>query len=56
MTHEEFSRHGLCESMLPIIGMDPVEESLELRSMDRVVKSFVEPFSGRHAGGSSPRC
>ena len=30
-------------------GGDPVEETLGLRSMIRIVKSFVEPFGGQHA-------
>lgn len=52
MTYDEFQQawvQALRESMLPILGVDPVEESLGLRSMERVVKSFVEPFGGQHA-------
>jgi hypothetical protein len=30
------------------LGVDPVEETLGLRSMDRVVKSFVDPSGGQH--------
>ena len=44
MTYEELKHawvQALRESMLPIIGVDPIEESLGLRSMERVVKSFV---------------
>ncbi len=52
MTYEDFKRawiSALRESTLPLLGAEPVEEMLGLRSMDRVVKSFVEPFGGQHA-------
>ncbi len=52
MTYEEFKQawvEALRESMLPCIGVELVEEFLGLRSMERVVKSFVEPFGGQHA-------
>jgi hypothetical protein len=52
MTYEEFKKAwvwALRESTLPTLGVDPVEETLGLRSMDRVVKSFVEPFGGQQA-------
>ncbi len=52
MTYEEFKQAwvwALRESTLPILGGEPVEENLGLRSMERVVKSFVEPFGGQHA-------
>ncbi len=51
MRYEEFNQawvQALRESMFPIIGMDPIEESVGLRSMERSVKSFVEPFGGQH--------
>jgi len=52
MTYDEFKTTwiwALRQSTLPMIGVDPVEETLGLRSMDRIVKSFVEPFGGQHA-------
>jgi hypothetical protein len=52
MTYEDFKSawiSALRESTLPLLGAKPVEEMLGLRSMDRVVKSFVEPFGGQHA-------
>lgn len=45
MTYDEFNQTwiwALQQSSLPIIGPDPVRESLDLRMMDRTVKSFVE--------------
>ena len=51
MTYEDFKATWVqaVRSALPLAGVEPVEESLELRSMDRVVRSFVEPHGGQHA-------
>lgn len=52
MTYEEFKEawvEALRESKLPILGVDPIEETLALRSTDRRVKSSVEPFGGQQA-------
>lgn len=51
MTYDEFKQTwiwALQQSSLPIIGPDPVNESLDLRTMDRTGKSFVEPSGLRH--------
>lgn len=50
MTYEEFKKAwvwALRESALPVLGAEHVQETLDLRTMDRVVKSFVEPPGGR---------
>ena len=47
MSYDEFKRawiQALQESGLPIIGLEPVTESLDLRFMTRKVWSGVEPF------------
>jgi hypothetical protein len=53
MTYDQFKQawvEALRESMLPTLGVEPVEESLGLRAMERHVRSVVEPFGGQHAG------
>lgn len=45
MTYEEFTQTwiwALRESGLPIIGPEPLNETIDLRHMDRTVESFVE--------------
>lgn len=52
MTYDEFKNAwiwALRESALPIIGVDPVDETLDLRSTDRICKSAVLPLGGQHA-------
>jgi hypothetical protein len=52
MTYDEFKQSwtmALRESGLPIMGVDPIEETLDLRSMDRTCKSFVEPLGRQDA-------
>lgn len=52
MRYDEFKESwtwALRESRLPIIGAEPIAETLDLRSTDRTCKSFVEPFGGQHA-------
>jgi len=52
MTYDEFKKAwiwALRESTLPIIGVDAVDETLDMRSTDRVCKSAVMPFGGQHA-------
>lgn len=50
VTHDEFKRvwiWALQQSSLPIMGPEPIQESLDLRMMDRTVKSFVESAGGQ---------
>jgi hypothetical protein len=52
MTYEEFKKAwiwALRESTLPIIGVDLIDETLDLRSTDRICKSAVGPSGGQHA-------
>lgn len=52
MTYDEFKKAwglSLRESGLPIMGVEPIEETIDLRTMDRTCESLVEPFSGQHA-------
>jgi len=47
VTYDEFKQAwigALRESGLPVIGVEPIKESLDLRFMDRTVWSAVEPF------------
>jgi hypothetical protein len=51
MNYEEFKRlwlWALGESRRAILGVDPLEETLDLRSTERMCKSFVDPHSHRH--------
>lgn len=50
MTYAEFKQAwtwALRDSALPIFGVDPIQESVDLRTMDRTCESFVEPFGGQ---------
>lgn len=52
MTYDEFKKAwvwALRESGLSIMGPEPIEETLDLRTTDRTCKAFVEPFGGQHA-------
>jgi len=47
MTYDELKHvwiSALRESTLPLLGIDPVQETIDLRSMDRSAKSFVGPL------------
>jgi hypothetical protein len=51
MNYEEFKRlwlWALGESRLAILGVDPLEEMLDLRSTERTCKSFVDPHKRQH--------
>src|SRR4051794_8261680 len=53
MTYDEFKAawlSALRESGLSIMGVRPIEETLDLRTTDRTCKTFVEPLGGQHAG------
>lgn len=52
MTYDEFKKvwvWALRESGLPIIGPEPIDETLDLRTTDRTCRTFVEPFGSQHA-------
>lgn len=52
MTYDEFKKawvSALRESGLSIMSLEPIEETLDLRTTDRTCKAFVEPFGGQHA-------
>ena len=53
MTYDEFKKAGgwsSPESGLPIMGVEPIDETIDLRTMDRTCESLVELFGGQHAG------
>jgi hypothetical protein len=50
VTYDEFKKAwiwALRESALPVLSIEPVEETLGLCMMDRTCKSFVEPLGGQ---------
>jgi hypothetical protein len=52
MTYDELKQAwiwALQQSGLPIGGVSPVQETLDLRSMDRMCKSYVEPLGRQDA-------
>jgi hypothetical protein len=51
MNYEGFKRlwvWALGESRLAIVGVDPLEETLDLRSTERTCKSFVDATRRQH--------
>jgi hypothetical protein len=52
MTYDELKKawvRSLRESGMPIMGVEPIEETLDLRTLGRTCKTYVEPFGGQHA-------